>query len=168
MLPVSDYPFRPDMSQELSAREAAKTWQNRAAGAALRVARGGQRQEDFASALGGELGYSLSGQAVAGYETGNRGVPSAVLLAAAMLAGKSVDALFLEAELDVEPLQEWLAAVVNATSRDQLVSRAIDELQAQMDQVFGELGLAQPESRTRLPTEDADRRPRRQPRTSRG
>src|SRR5262249_17349368 len=86
----------------------ASTSQNRAAGRALRAARRTMRLPDdqsdkptgqaaFAERLSEVLGVPLSSPAVSNWENGRRSVPSAVLVAAAMAAGQSIDALFGEA-----------------------------------------------------------------------
>jgi hypothetical protein len=74
----------------------AATWQNKAAGRALRVARQGAKQLEFAAALSRELGVTISVTALSGWETGRRQVPAPVWMAAAMAAGQSLDALVAE------------------------------------------------------------------------
>jgi len=74
----------------------AATWQNKAAGRALRAARQGATQSDFAAALSRDLGVPISATALSGWETGRRQVPAPVWLAAAMAAKVSLDAILAE------------------------------------------------------------------------
>lgn len=74
----------------------AGTWQNKAAGRALRAGRGDAKQSEFAAALSRELGLSISTTALSGWETGRRQVPTPVLLAVAKIAERSLDALMAE------------------------------------------------------------------------
>src|SRR5215472_18671707 len=79
----------------------AATWQNKAAGRALRAARlalGPQRakQSAFAATLSRELGVPVSHTALSGWETGRRSIPAAVWVAAAMITQQSMDALLGE------------------------------------------------------------------------
>src|SRR5215471_9944789 len=74
----------------------AATWQNKAAGRSLRAARQSAKQSEFAATLSQELGTTISTTALSGYETGRRQVPAAVLMAAAMAANQSLDALMGE------------------------------------------------------------------------
>jgi transcriptional regulator with XRE-family HTH domain len=81
----------------------AATRHNRAAGKALRAARlslgpQGSKQAAFAATLGRELGMPFTATAVSGWENGKRSVPGAVLVAAAIVTGQSLDALLGEAE----------------------------------------------------------------------
>ena len=76
----------------------ATTWQNRAAGRALRSARlsagdGNTTQADFAARLSSGLGTEISAAALSNYESGRRGVPSAVLIEAGLVSGSTTDAL---------------------------------------------------------------------------
>jgi transcriptional regulator with XRE-family HTH domain len=92
----------------------ANTRQNRAAGRALRAARlslgpQGSKQTAFAATLSRELGMPFTATALSGWENGKRSVPGAVLVAAAMITGQSLDALFGEAgEPDVVQWVETL------------------------------------------------------------
>ncbi len=74
----------------------AATWQNKAAGRALRAARLGAKQSDFAATLSQELGIPISTTALSGWETGRRQVPAPVWVAAAMASSQSLDALLAE------------------------------------------------------------------------
>lgn len=74
----------------------AATWQNKAAGRALRAARQAAKQSEFAATLSQELGIPISATALSGWETGRRQVPAPVWMAAAMAAGQSLDALVAE------------------------------------------------------------------------
>jgi transcriptional regulator with XRE-family HTH domain len=74
----------------------AATWQNKAAGRALRAARRDAKQSDFAAALSRELGIPISTTALSGWETGRRQVPAPVWVAAAMASSQSLDALLAE------------------------------------------------------------------------
>jgi hypothetical protein len=81
----------------------AATWQNKAAGRALKAARvalGPQRakQSAFAATLSRELGVQVSPTTLSGWETGRRTVPAPVWIAAAMAAQQSIDALLGESE----------------------------------------------------------------------
>jgi transcriptional regulator with XRE-family HTH domain len=88
----------PDEGQEPRGEEGrfAATWQNKAAGRALRVARQRARQSEFAAALSRELGVPISATALSGWETGRRQVPAPVWLAAAMVSNQSLDAVLAE------------------------------------------------------------------------
>src|SRR5438128_4420292 len=92
------------MAEEAAGTEGrlAATWQNKAAGRALRGARlalgpQGAKQAAFAAALGRELGMEFSPTALSGWETGRRAVPAAILLAAALSTDQSLDGLLGEA-----------------------------------------------------------------------
>ena len=79
----------------------AATWQNKAAGRALRAARlslDGQesKQTAFASMLSDQLGIAVNPTTLSGWETGRRTVPAPVWMAAAMAARQSIDALLGE------------------------------------------------------------------------
>jgi transcriptional regulator with XRE-family HTH domain len=90
---MSDEPV--DEGHELRSGEEgrfAATWQNKAAGRALRAARQGVTQSDFAAALSRDLGVPISATALSGWETGRRQVPAPVWLAAAMVSKQSLDA----------------------------------------------------------------------------
>ncbi|MGH7882488.1 MAG: helix-turn-helix domain-containing protein [Candidatus Dormibacteraceae bacterium] len=79
----------------------ATTWQNRAAGRALRVARssmtdGISKQAAFASRLSRQLGIPISVSSLSNWENGRRTVPGAVLLEAAFTSESSLDAILGE------------------------------------------------------------------------
>ena len=85
-------PNRPDDTLPI-----ADTPLNRAAGKALRRARDlvQMNQEEFGKALGRRLGVAPYGQsAVSDWETGNRQVPAAALVAAAQVARVDLSELF--------------------------------------------------------------------------
>lgn len=92
----------------------ASTWQNKAAGRALRAARlslGGQesKQTAFASMLSEQLGIAVNPTTLSGWETGRRTVPAPVWMAAAMAARQSIDALLGETSMpEVVPWAEAL------------------------------------------------------------
>ncbi|MGH2769366.1 MAG: hypothetical protein ACRDJF_02425, partial [Actinomycetota bacterium] len=80
----------------------AASWQNKAAGRALRAARmsspdGGTKQSTFAAALSEQLGIPISPTTLSGWETGRRTVPAPVWMAAALVSKQSLDALLGEA-----------------------------------------------------------------------
>lgn len=94
---VSDEPV--DEGPELRSGEEgrfAATWQNKAAGRALRAARQGAKQSDFAAVLSRDLGVPISTTALSGWETGRRQVPAPIWLAAAMASNLSLDAILAE------------------------------------------------------------------------
>ncbi len=105
----------------------ANTRHNRAAGRALRAARlslgpQGSKQTAFAATLGRELGMPFTATAVSGWENGKRSVPGAVLVAAAMMTGQSLDALLGEAgEPDVVQWAETLGLPQRLTALEHRV-----------------------------------------------
>jgi len=104
----------PEGTSDVREGRLANTRQNRAAGRALRAARlslgsQGSKQTAFAATLSRELGMPFTATAVSGWENGKRSVPGAVLVAAAMMTGQSLDALLGEAgEPDVVQWAETL------------------------------------------------------------
>src|SRR5438552_2312659 len=79
----------------------AATWQNKAAGRALRVARQSlgpnrSKQSVFAATLSDELKVQISPTTLSGWETGRRQVPASVWIAAAMTSNQSLDAILGE------------------------------------------------------------------------
>jgi len=113
----------------------ATTWQNKAAGRALKAARlsmseqGETRQTEFAARLSRELGVQLSSTAVSNWENGRRSLPSAVLVTAALAAGQSLDALLGEAG---EPaVTEW-AEGLGLPARLADLQTQVDEMRQQV------------------------------------
>src|SRR3982751_4035325 len=100
----TDPPHGSDGSRSGEEGRFASTWQNKAAGRALRAARlslGGQesKQTAFASMLSEQLGIAVNPTTLSGWETGRRTVPAPVWMAAAMAAQQSIDALLGETSM---------------------------------------------------------------------
>lgn len=113
------------------------TWQNRAAGRALRSARvsmsdGGSKQAAFASRLSRGLGISISVAALSNWENGRRTVPMAVLVEAATTSGKSIDSLLGESGEPV--ISEWVAEL-ELPRRVATLERRVQEFAGLSDEV---------------------------------
>jgi hypothetical protein len=112
----------------------AATWQNKAAGRALRAARlslDGQesKQTAFASMLSEQLGIPVNPTTLSGWETGRRTVPAPVWMAAAMAAQQSIDALLGETAMpEVVP---WVEALG--------MPKRLDSQAAEIEGLKGEL-----------------------------
>jgi transcriptional regulator with XRE-family HTH domain len=112
----------------------ATTWQNRAAGQALRLARSSMdwKQAAFVSRLARDLGITLSVGGYSAYENGRRAVPGAVLVAAALISGASLDALL--AEVGQPELEQWTHRPESLSQRLAALERQVADLQvAAMD-----------------------------------
>lgn len=108
----------------------ASTWQNRAAGRALRAARlspeAGATQVDFAARLSVGLGIDISPATLSNYESGRRGVPTAVLIEAGLVSGRSIDDLLARSE---EPRLQGRVLPPSETDLSQLLQRFEEQKQ---------------------------------------
>jgi hypothetical protein len=115
----------------------AATWQNKAAGRALRAARQGTTQADFAAVLSRDLGVPISATALSGWETGRRQVPAPVWLAAAMASNLSLDAILAESgTAEAVSFVEGLGLVRRIDSQAAEM-RALREELAELRQQYG-------------------------------
>jgi hypothetical protein len=119
----------------------AATWQNKAAGRALRAARlavapGGAKQAVFAAKLSQELGLPISPTTLSGWETGRRAVPATVWIAAAIASSQSLDAVL--GESGAPEVAGW-AERLGLTTRLERHTAEIEALRAELDGVRGEL-----------------------------
>jgi ribosomal protein L29 len=149
----------------------AATWQNKAAGRALRAARQGAKQAEFAATLSQELGVTISTTALSGWETGRRQVPAPVWMAAAMAAQQSLDALVAESgapeavawaeglglpqrmesqAADIRELKAELAALRQQYADFQ--TQAAMATQQPLDALVAESGTPEPAARAQRPS----------------
>ena len=115
----------------------AATWQNKAAGRALRVARQslGQsrsKQSVFAATLSDELKVQISPTTLSGWETGRRQVPASVWIAAAMTSNQSLDAIL--GESGAPEVAVW-AEALGLTARLDALTDQIETLKADLREV---------------------------------
>lgn len=142
----------------------AGTWQNKAAGQALRAARLslgrlGGTQSAFAARLSEQLGISISPTTLSGWETGRRTVPVPVWMAAAVVTGQLLEApagvSSTEATAPTEPLAlarqlggQDAVAIAELTEQIQTLRQQYAALYAQVVEAFMRAGLPFPEAST--------------------
>jgi hypothetical protein len=119
----------------------AATWQNKAAGRAIRAARlslgpEGAKQAAFAARLSEELGVPVSPTTLSGWETGRRAVPATVWVAAAMVSNQSLDAVLGEA--GAPEVAQWTERI-GLASRLERQTADLESLRVELDQVRSEV-----------------------------
>jgi transcriptional regulator with XRE-family HTH domain len=134
----------PDQTQERPGEEGrfAGTWQNKAAGRALKAARvalgaQGSKQSAFAATLSRELGIRVSPTTLSGWETGRRTVPAPVWIAAAMASQQSIDALL--GESGAPEVTTW-AEGLGLPQRLEAQAAEVDDLRTQLHELRQQYG----------------------------